>query len=142
MVQKCIMGSSPIGGGTATVLMDTKNVASDGTVLSLTDDITNYNCIEIQTAWYAVSEAGDHPCHISSHFISKDAIKTAMDNYVGGTTYVQGGIDISRWANDSFAMFWVLQVNPSNKNQIIAAKKTVKTWAANTCYIWKIIGYK
>ena len=129
------------GGGSSTktkvVLFDTPTNATSGTIL-LSDDITKYDEVEFIFAYYEPSTQPIGYCHFAECLVTKELISIAVANY--SSSGYGGLFDVAGQYSVDFYINYGLKI-PTTSSLAIS-QKIVKGWNANSCYLYKINGYK
>ena len=129
------------GGGSSTktkvVLFDTPTNATSGTIL-LSDDITKYDEVEFIFAYYESSTQPIGYCHFAECLVTKDLINIAVTQY--SSSGYGGLFDVSGQYYVEYYINYGLKI-PTTSSLAIA-QKLVKGWNTNSCYLYKINGYK
>ena len=128
--------SNGLAKGVAVELLSTPNLGADNTSITLADDITKYDTIEVITAYYEQSQ-GTGYTHFQTHYFDKDSIAYSLANANNG---IVGFLNAYGYANKDYGKGYVLRVTSSTT--ILINQKATVGWSASQCYIYKIIGYR
>ena len=121
---------------------------ADGTVITLSDDITQFDEIRFEGAFFEVNNATGHKLtHFSSVRTPKTTIVNCLDNYADSNTNPlqwQAIVDAPctfLWSNNQLYSYGFSLKIPTTTSVLVKTRH-VTGWAATYCGITKIVGIK
>ena len=118
---------------------------ADGTVIALSDDITQFDEVRVEGAFFETNnDTGHKLTHFSSVRIPKTTIVNCLNNYADSNTNPlqwQAIVDAPctwLWSNQFYSYGFSLKIPTTTS--VLVKTRHVAGWAATNCGITKIVG--